>query len=103
MNNSGINNPNDFYNLSPEERKSLIKWITHKLGRSDQVYKKASSFYFKDCFENADNGFFVTNGQFKGALLEAEYRIDDKKKMNWHANFSIQRVKILEEKLNGKS
>jgi hypothetical protein len=33
----------------------------------------ASSYALKHYFEVADDGFYITNGQFKGAMLEAGF------------------------------
>ena len=95
-NNSGVNDPNDFEKLNDEEKKILIHWITHKLGRSERIYKKASSYDLKELFEQSPQGFYITNGQFKGAMIAAEYRVLDKKSLNWHFNISklfIDRLK----------
>lgn len=98
-NNVGVNDPNDFENLSDEEKEILVKWIPHNLGRADRIYKKRSSFELKKLFEISPQGFYITNGQFKGAILAAEYRVADKKAKNWHFNISKLYLERLEKRL----
>lgn len=42
-----------------------------------------SSYGLKHLFEGAESGFYVTNGQFKMAMLFADIPPDDPRKMNW--------------------
>lgn len=98
-NNVGVNDPNDFDNLSDEQKEILVKWIPHNLGRADRVYKKASSYYLKELFEKSPQGFYISNGQFKGAMLAAEYRVFDKKALNWHFGISKLFLERLEKRL----
>lgn len=97
--NKGVNDPNDFENLSNEEKEILVKWIPHNLGRADRFYKKASSYYLKELFESSPEGFRITNGQFKGAMLAAEYSVADKDSLNWHFNISKLFLERLEKRL----
>lgn len=87
-NNVGVNDPNHFENLSDGEKEILVSWIPQNLGRSDNFYKQASSYQLKEIFERSPQGFYITNGQFKGAMLAAEYSVLDKKALNWHFNIS---------------
>lgn len=96
-NNLGVNDPNDFENLNDEQKEILVKWIPHNLGRADRIYKKASSYYLKEFFEKSPQGFYITNGQFKGAMLAAEYRVLDKKALNWKFNISKLFIERLEK------
>lgn len=99
VNNLGLNNPEDFENLSDEQKEILVKWIPFYLGRADRFYKKLSSYDLKDLFEKSPQGFYITNGQFKGAMLTAEYSVADKKALNWHFNISKLYVERLNERL----
>lgn len=94
--NTDVNNPDEYQKLTNEEKQILLSWIPNNLGRADRIYKKYSSYDLKHFFEKSPQGFYLTNGQFKGAMLAAEYRVLDKNALNWHFNISkifIERLK----------
>jgi hypothetical protein len=35
--------------------------------------------------------FYVTNGEFKGAMLKAGFKVLDKTEMNWHFNVYVRK------------
>lgn len=68
------NDPVDFLELSLKEQESLIKFcVTYFIPRKTRN-PHYTSYGFKHMFENAEGGFYITNGQFKGAMLIAGYK-----------------------------
>jgi hypothetical protein len=68
--------PEEYERLSPLEKAALREWI--RLAMEPHGRERYSSYYLKHEFERLDglpnlDGFYVTNGQFKGAMLEAGY------------------------------
>ncbi|MCG1226654.1 hypothetical protein K4S73_06115 [Staphylococcus epidermidis] len=41
---------------------------------------------------------YVTNGQFKGAMLKAGFDVKDKTQLNWHFNVSEKSIKELDKR-----
>jgi hypothetical protein len=68
------NDPEAFGDLSESEQQELLGWIAATIRsvrrRSPGAYCP-SSYYLKHEFERSSNGFYITNGQFKGAMQEA--------------------------------
>lgn len=72
--------PSDFDSLTKEEQYALLYWIKNSLVRSNK-YADRSSYGVKHDFEA--EAFYISNGQFKGAMLLLGYQprhIDD---LNW--------------------
>jgi hypothetical protein len=81
------NDPADFEALNSVERRVLLDWI-EKTFMPGSI-RSASSYALKHYFEAADDGFYITNGQFKGAMLEAGFeplpnQTDRSDWINWH-------------------
>lgn len=50
--------------------------------------------YYTGLLENS----YVTNGQFKGAMLKAGFDVKDKIQLNWHFNVSEKSIKELDKR-----
>ena len=76
MNSKDKNKPEDFHNLNPEEREILTNWIRANLKPIKSVNKMHTSYGLKHYFERdkENKGFYITNGQFKGAMLECGFK-----------------------------
>lgn len=94
-----VDHPYDFENLAPLQQEVLIHWVKFNLGRSERYYKKASSYTLKHYFEQSPEGFYVTNGQFKGAMLAADYTVKNTAEKNWYFKVSPFFVERLEKHL----
>ena len=68
--------PAEFKKLSAQECESLLNWIRARLVVAKTVYR-TSSYGLKHQFEEAPDGFYVTNGAFKGAMIAAGFRPTD--------------------------
>ena len=61
--------------------------LKHVFGRR---YRKVLSGTFESSY--------VTNGQFKGAMLKAGFDVKDKTQLNWHFNVSEKSIKELDKR-----
>lgn len=90
------NNPNDFESLTASQKEILLDWCD-LIGKISTINKKHSSYGLKHIFEKSKNGFYVTNGMFKGAMLklEYEYELCHPTSPNWYFNISEKGIKFL--------
>lgn len=84
-----IDDPTDYDNLSEKKRAILREWIAENV--APNVTAAYSSYSLKSCFQKSSNGFYVTNGQFKGAMAEAGYKSTDISGVNWLYRVSLRR------------
>lgn len=87
--------PERYESLSESEKEVLQHWITENLEPTDRMNKRSSSYGMKHFFEKSENGFYITNGAFKGAMLVAGYRVDDRDEKNWSFNVSQKSINRL--------
>ena len=80
--NRRINHPADFDNLSTEDKETLCNWIRTYLKPAKQYYKGHTSYAIKHMFSSSPEGFYITNGTFKGAMLACGYT-PKKDTLNW--------------------
>lgn len=92
---NNVDEPSEYENLSIVEKEILLKWIITKLNRGDKYYKKESSYSLKHYFEDSLEGFYISNGQFKGAMLAAEYTVANPNDKNWYFKISAIHVDYL--------
>ncbi|MBV1727136.1 MAG: hypothetical protein KUA32_03915 [Candidatus Desulforudis sp.] len=97
-----VNQSSAFYNLNDDEQKELLRWIRENLKKTKTFNTWDSSYGLKHLFEMSANSFYVTNGTFKGAMLEAGFKVKDPYRINWHFNISKKSVRALYEQLNKK-
>lgn len=83
-NNSGLDNPREFYKLDKETQDALLYWISTNLTERKGYNHRITSYRLKHLLP-----FYVTNGAFKGAMLQAGYKVLDKNKLNWNFNINI--------------
>lgn len=85
-NNAGLNNPSEFYKLDYEHQEKLLDWISFNLSERKGFNYRFSSYRLKHLLP-----FYVTNGEFKGAMLRLGYRVADKTLMNWNFNIYLRK------------
>lgn len=80
-----IDKPEEYEKLSKEEREIIIKWIKEKIIPRKTPNKRHSSYGLKHRFEHdkGSGGFYMTNGQFKGAMLICGYKPLYEDDTNW--------------------
>ncbi|HHK1007283.1 TPA: hypothetical protein ACQOAQ_001328 [Streptococcus pyogenes] len=90
--------PKGFLELSKDKQEKLLHWC--KQLEKTKTYKNGHTSYgLKHKFEYRKNGFYVTNGQFKGAMLLADFKPKDKNELNWVFAFSVKSLrKIIDTK-----
>jgi hypothetical protein len=76
------NSPQRFKELSGEQQAVLVGWIRDVLVRAQPVFVR-NSYTMKHDFEREPEGFYITNGMFKGAMLAAGFRPVDVNELNW--------------------
>lgn len=94
MSTADANDPRGFDELSADQQAVLLDWIRSVLKRATRVFPR-SSYDMKHDFEGEPDGFYVTNGQFKGAMREAGFLPEDPRELNWR--FRVQPARQLEE------
>lgn len=81
MNN--INSPKQFDKMDKEKQENLLTWIKTSWTENNRKYKASSSYGLKHEYEEA-TGIYVTNGEFKGAMVAAGFRVANPIELNWH-------------------
>ncbi len=77
-----VNQPSEYAKLPEDEKAALQAWIREKLVPASSP-GRYSSYGLKHTFQDSDGGSYVTNGQFKGAMLVAGFGPLDKYDLNW--------------------
>lgn len=72
----------------PEEKKNAcITWIKMNIYPRATKNPSITSYGLKHCLER-DTGIYLTNNQFKDAMLECGYEPCDPNELNWHYRIS---------------
>lgn len=91
------NCPTEFNELTPEERQSLVSWIATNINAIQSFNDRHTSYGLKHLFESSNDGFYITNGQFKGAMIDLGFNVKDTTDLNWVFNIS-QKSRCFERK-----
>lgn len=83
--------PDEYRNLSRHERRLLRAWISGYISPR-KTPNARTSYGIKHAFEQSEHGFYLSNGQFKGAMLAAGYPPVDEQDLNWRFRISTRRV-----------
>ena len=87
----------DYDRLSPDERARLADWIAWAY-RPARRRLNETSYGMKHRFENhrgPDGGFYISNGQFKGAMLAAGHAPVDRYELNWEFRVALRQPRNL--------
>ena len=87
-----VNDPAEFHSLNAYKREQLLN-LCNGLEKIGKINKNHSSYGLKHLFER--HGGYITNGMFKGAMLEAGFKVDNPNDINWCFNVSNRSVKQL--------
>jgi hypothetical protein len=82
--------PNEYDELRDDMKAALAAWIANRIVSARTVYK-ASSYGLKHQFASqmrqerpiANEDYYVSNGEFKGAMLAAGYEPTNPADQNW--------------------
>lgn len=80
-----INSPGDFLNIPADKQSRITEWINSNFVAIKNENYRHSSYGLKGLFEK-DGGFYVTNGQFKGAMVACGFVAYNKTDINWRFN-----------------
>lgn len=87
-----MDSPLAFYEMLDSEQEMLVNWCD-RLDKIKTINSRHSSYGLKHLFSARE--FYVTNGEFKGAMLAAGFTPDDVTRVNWCFNISERSVKRL--------
>ncbi len=96
-----VNNPAGYETLTDAEREALQAWIERELVPATRT-GRYSTYGLKHIFEGLDGGFYVTNGQMKGAMLAARFEPVDRDELNWEFRYEL-RDRLLWERSVGRA
>lgn len=92
--------PNEFFQLPSETQKYVLSVIGEYFSPIKSINKSISSYELKHLLQNDKFGnLYLTNGQFKGAMLVAGFNADDTSELNWHFNLSKKSVTELKKSI----
>ena len=92
--------PEHYAQLTPPQKESLQIWIATNLAPITSLNKRCTSYGLKHFFEASPDGFYISNGMFKGAMIAMGYHVEDVSAQNWHFNVSQKSVNRLYEWIN---
>jgi hypothetical protein len=100
-----INQPEHFEQLNEVKQNALLEFC-YSMNKIKNFNIRHSSYALKHVFERryrealsgTFEGSYITNGQFKGAMLKAGFDVKDKAQLNWHFNVSEKSIKSLDER-----
>jgi len=80
------NDPEHYNELSARKKAVLLVWIMSNIEphRTKGYRCIRSSYRLKHDFERSRAGFYITNGQFKKAMMLSGFEPKDRNALNWH-------------------
>lgn len=78
--------------LPPEAQAAVFRWIKSHIEPTNAINRKRCSYGLKHWIE-ADTGIYLTNNQFKHAMLIAGFYPVDERRLNWVYRISERRLK----------
>lgn len=89
--------PYEFLDMDEGEKYKLLVWCL-TLKKNKNINNSFCSYGLKDIYERGLNGQYVTNGEFKGAMLVAGFKVADVSSVNWSFNVNTKDIQY-EERL----
>ena len=88
-----VNLPSDYNNLTTDEQMIIRGWIGTNLDPVSTFNLDVTSYGLKHKFERSKEGFYVSNGQFKGAMLDVGgFKVKNTNDLNWQFNISKRSI-----------
>lgn len=78
------------YELPDIQKQVLDNWIMLNILPQKTTNKNATSYALKLLFAQSSDGFFITNKQFKEAMVRCGFLPVNKNKLNWDFRISIK-------------
>lgn len=82
----------EYRRLDLEERQVLKDWIKENISLRSTLNVNQASNWLKTCFENEN--FYITNGQFKFAMLISGFIPERFDALNWHWRINCKKVDV---------
>ena len=77
-----------FEEMDKEEQDIVLKWIRDKLVPRKTPLLIPTSYGLKHLLERGEKGLYMTNNQFKGAMLLCGFKPVDEHEQNWSYGLS---------------
>ncbi len=77
-----VDDSGEFNELSAEQQRVLVEWIRDVMVPAEPDFPH-SSYNMKHEFQFSPQGFYTTNGAFRGAMLAAGYLPVNEYEVNW--------------------
>lgn len=74
--------------MSKEKQLEILELINWGLTQIDTINTRHTSYGLKHIFEKYLEDGYISNGEFKGAMLHSGYRVHDLEQLNWCFNIS---------------
>ncbi|WEV56688.1 hypothetical protein [Ligilactobacillus acidipiscis] len=94
------NDPIEFYQLEKKQQIEAVAWVLETFRPIKNINASNTSYGYKHMFEWFHNGFYMNNGEMKGAFLIAGFNCNNPYEINWCFNVSKSDVKRLSELKN---
>lgn len=75
--------PEGYFKLTSVQRESLCIWISDNIFPRNTPNLNYNSYSLKHMFEHDKGGFYITNGQFKGAMIDCGFFPINEEEKNW--------------------
>lgn len=82
-----IDRPEEFLHLENDIRDKVLKWCKKSFIKTNGFNIRHTSYGLKHILQDED-GTYLTNGAFKGAMLLAGFDVKDVQELNWVFNIS---------------
>ncbi len=92
-----MNDPIEFFQLEGQQQVEVVSWLLETFRPVKNINTSNTSYGYKHMFEWFHNGFYLYNGQMKGAFLIAGFNCNNPYELNWCFNVSKNDVKRIYE------
>jgi len=93
-----VNQPSAYERLSDDAKAALQEWIERELVPANKTAPDCS-YVLKHIFARLPGGFYVNNGEFKGAMLVAGYEPLDRTELSWQFSYRLADPHLYERSL----
>ena len=97
-----LNRPEGYDILSHEEQTALRDWIAANMRQARTPDPHWTSYGLKHRFEESEGGFYITNGQYKAAMLMAGYEPVDRTELNWRFRARLRGLQGWKDAADGR-
>jgi len=73
--------------IPKEEQEEVLSWISNGIHPRKTINRCCTSYGLKHVLQG-DTGIYLTNNQFKDAMMISGYKTDNPNRLNWYFNIS---------------